>query len=49
MVKKGETREELIAGVQRLEAAGIQTSVTFISGLAGPELWQEHAQSRAVR
>ena len=43
MIKKGETREELIAGVQRLEAAGIQTSVTFISGLAGPELWQEHA------
>ena len=42
-VKKGETREELIEGVQRLEKAGIKTSVTFISGLAGPEDWEEHA------
>ncbi len=43
MVNKGETREELIEGVKKLEAAGIQTSVTFISGLAGTELWEEHA------
>ena len=43
MVNKGETREELIEGTKKLEAAGIQTSVTFISGLAGPELWEEHA------
>ena len=43
MINKGETREELIQGVQKLEKAGIKTSVTFISGLAGPELWQEHA------
>ncbi len=43
MVKKGETREELIEGTKKLEAAGIQTSVTFISGLAGTELWEEHA------
>lgn len=42
-VNKGETREELIEGVQRLEKAGIKTSVTFISGLAGPDDWQEHA------
>ena len=42
-VKKGETREELVEGVQRLEKAGIKTSVTFISGLAGPEDWEEHA------
>ena len=42
-VNKGETREELIEGVQRLEKAGIKTSVTFISGLAGPEDWEEHA------
>lgn len=43
MVNKGETREQLIEGVQRLEAAGIMASVTFINGLAGPELWEEHA------
>lgn len=43
MVNKGETREELIKGVQKLEAAGLKTSVTFISGLAGPDLWEEHA------
>ena len=42
-INKGETREELIEGVQRLEAAGIKTSVTFISGLAGPDDWEEHA------
>jgi len=43
MVKKGETREDLIAGVQKLERNGIQTSVTFISGLSGQEGWEEHA------
>ena len=42
-VKKGETREELILGVHKLENAGIKTSVTFISGLAGPDDWEEHA------
>ena len=43
MVNKGETREQLIQGVKRLENAGIKTSVTFISGLAGPDMWEEHA------
>lgn len=43
IVNKGETAAELIAAVQKLEAAGIQASVTFISGLGGPELWEEHA------
>lgn len=43
MVNKGETREQLIEAVQRLEAVGIMASVTFINGLAGPELWEEHA------
>ena len=42
-VNKGETRAQLIEAVHRMEAAGIQTSVTFISGLAGPEMWEEHA------
>lgn len=43
MVNKGETAEELIEGVHNLENNGIQTSVTFISGLGGPELMEEHA------
>ena len=43
MVNKGETAEELIEGVHKLENNGIQTSVTFISGLGGPELMEEHA------
>ena len=40
---KGETREQLIDGVHKLEDNGIRTSVTFISGLGGPELMEEHA------
>ena len=43
MVNKGETAKELIDGVRKLEENGIQTSVTFISGLGGPELMEEHA------
>lgn len=42
-INKGETREQLIEGVKALEDAGIATSVTFISGLGGPELIREHA------
>ncbi|MCQ2550998.1 MAG: B12-binding domain-containing radical SAM protein [Clostridia bacterium] len=42
-INKGETVEELIAGVHKLEDAGIKTSVTFINGIAGLEDWQEHA------
>lgn len=42
-INKGETREQLIDGVHALEGAGIMTSVTFISGLGGPELMKEHA------
>lgn len=43
-VNKGETREQLIEGVRKLENLGIKTSVTFISGLAGTDDWQEHAE-----
>lgn len=42
-VNKGETPEELIEAVQRAEAAGIPVSVTFISGLGGKALMEEHA------
>lgn len=40
---KGVTRAEMIEAVQKIENAGIPASVTFISGLAGKEGWEEHA------
>jgi len=42
-VNKGETPEEICRAVQRAEGLGIKTSVTFISGLGGQELMEEHA------
>jgi radical SAM superfamily enzyme YgiQ (UPF0313 family) len=40
---KGATREEIILAVQKIEEAGIMASVTFISGMGGQDLWQQHA------
>ena len=42
-VKKGATREEIIEAVNKIEDNGLTASVTFISGLGGKELWEEHA------
>lgn len=42
-IQKSANREELIEGVRMIEDAGIKSSVTFISGMGGQELWQEHA------
>ncbi len=42
-VNKGVTAEELIDAVRKIEANGIMASVTFISGLGGKELKEEHA------
>lgn len=42
-IKKDVNGEELIEAVQKIEASGIQASVTFISGLAGKEGWKDHA------
>lgn len=42
-VNKGETPEEICEAVKRAEGLGIKTSVTFISGLGGQELMEEHA------
>ena len=42
-VCKGVTREQMIESVRKIEEAGIPASVTFISGLAGKEGWEEHA------
>lgn len=42
-INKGETRQQIIDGVKKVEASGMQASVTFISGLAGRAGWEEHA------
>ncbi len=42
-INKGETREEMIAAVRKSEGLGIPTSLTFLSGIGGRELWQENA------
>jgi len=42
-INKGETRQQLIDGVKKIEACGMKASVTFISGLAGRDGWEDHA------
>lgn len=42
-VCKGETPQEIMQGVRKAEDCGIAASVTFISGLGGRELLEEHA------
>ncbi len=42
-INKGATREMIIEAVQKIERSGIKASVTFISGIAGKEGWEEHA------
>ncbi len=42
-VKKGASAEEIIEAGQKLKAAGMQTSVTLISGLGGRQYLREHA------
>lgn len=42
-VNKGETPEQLIEAVKKAESVGLPVSVTFISGLGGQELMEEHA------
>jgi len=44
-VSKGATRAEIISSIRRVEEAGIPSSITLISGLAGPEQSEEHAVS----
>lgn len=42
-VNKGSTRAEIISAVKKIERNGIAASVSFISGLAGKEGWEDHA------
>ena len=43
LINKKVTRAEIIESVRRCEEIGLPTSVTFISGMGGKELWKEHA------
>ena len=42
-INKGESAQQMIDAVQKVERLGINASVTFISGLGGRELMTEHA------
>ena len=42
-VGKGATADEIIEAIRKLEDAGLEASVTFISGLGGAELSEQHA------
>ena len=42
-VNKGESAEQTIEAVRKAKCVGIKTSVTFILGLGGKELMEEHA------
>ena len=42
-IAKGATADETIAAIRKLEDAGIAASVTFISGLGGEALSEQHA------
>jgi radical SAM superfamily enzyme YgiQ (UPF0313 family) len=42
-VKKGATAAEITEAIVKIEDAGIDASVTFISGLAGADGWEDHA------
>jgi len=47
-MRKGHTAADIVAAGQKINAAGIQLSVTAISGLGGVELWREHAMDTAA-
>ena len=47
-MRKGHTAADIVAAGQKINAAGINLSVTAISGLGGVELWREHAMDTAA-
>ncbi|GHU49880.1 radical SAM protein [Clostridia bacterium] len=42
-INKGANRDEIIEAVRKIEDSGLPASVTFISGMAGQDGWEEHA------
>ena len=47
-MRKGHTAADIVAAGQKINAAGIDLSMTAISGLGGVELWREHAMDTAA-
>ena len=47
-MRKGHTAADIVAAGQKINAAGIDLSVTAISDLGGVELWREHAMDTAA-
>jgi radical SAM superfamily enzyme YgiQ (UPF0313 family) len=47
-MRKGHTAADIVSAGQKINAAGIDLSVTAISGLGGVELWREHAMDTAA-
>jgi radical SAM superfamily enzyme YgiQ (UPF0313 family) len=47
-MRKGHTAADIVAAGQKINAAGMELSVTAISGLGGVELWREHAMDTAA-
>ena len=47
-MRKGHTAADIVAAGQKINAAGIDLSVTAISGLGGVELWREQAMDTAA-
>ncbi|MDD4169979.1 MAG: radical SAM protein [Desulfotomaculaceae bacterium] len=48
MIHKGETVSQMIEGGHKAMEAGLPLSITFIIGLGGPELSEEHAKETAA-
>ncbi len=42
-INKGATRKQIIDAIRKIKDAGMKASVTFISGLAGQDGWEDHA------
>lgn len=42
-IKKGASAAQITEAVRKIEESGLQSSVTFISGLSGANGWEEHA------
>ncbi|WP_409227290.1 radical SAM protein [Gudongella sp. SC589] len=47
IVKKGDRKEGIVSAGRKVKEAGLELSVTVISGLGGREHWQEHARETA--
>lgn len=47
LMAKGVTSQEMVAAVRKAQGAGMKSSVIYLLGLGGRQLWQEHARESA--